>query len=157
MRLLGNDIIPIAPGFIVENHVEMVALEELLAQADFISLNCDLNPTSFHIINSHSLEMVKPDAVLINTARGPLVDEPALIAALQNGQLSGAAMDVFEVEPLPDDSPLRKMDNVMLASHNSNSSPSAWERVHWNTIRNLLQGLQIEHDDLEILQQKYTQ
>lgn len=157
MRLLGNDIIPIAPGFIVENHVEMVALEELLAQADFISLNCDLNPTSFHIINSHSLEMVKPNAVLINTARGPLVDEPALIAALQNGQLSGAAMDVFEVEPLPDDSPLRKMENVMLASHNSNSSPSAWERVHWNTIHNLLQGLQIEHDDLEILQQKYIQ
>lgn len=157
MRLLGNDIIPIAPGFIVENHVEMAALEELLAQADFISLNCDLNSTSFHIINSHSLEMVKPDAVLINTARGPLVDEPALIAALQNGQLSGAAMDVFEVEPLPDDSPLRKMENVMLASHNSNSSPSAWERVHWNTIHNLLQGLQIEHDDLEILQQKYIQ
>ena len=156
MRLLGNDIISIAPDFIIENHVEMVALDELLAQADFISLNCDLNPTSFHIINSQSLEMVKPEAVLINTARGPLVDEPALAAALENGQLSGAAMDVFEVEPLPDDSPLRKMENVMLASHNSNSSPSAWERVHWNTIRNLLKGLQIESSDLESMQQKYA-
>ena len=156
MRLLGNDIISIAPDFIIENHVEMMALDELLAQADFISLNCDLNPTSFHIINSQSLEMVKPEAVLINTARGPLVDEPALVAALENGQLSGAAMDVFEVEPLPDDSPLRKMENVMLASHNSNSSPSAWERVHWNTIRNLLKGLQIESSDLESMQQKYA-
>ncbi len=157
MHLLGNDIVPIASDFISENHVEMVGLEELLAQADFISLNCDLNPSSFHIINPHSLEWVKPHAVLINTARGPLVDEMALVSALQKGQLGGAAMDVFEIEPLPDDSPLRKMENVMLASHNSNSSPSAWERVHWNTIHNLLQGLQIEHDDLEILQQKYIQ
>ena len=157
MRMLGNDIQPIAPDFILENQVEMVSLGELLEQADFISLNCDLNPTSFHIMNAHALEMVKPDAVLINTARGPLVDEPALVAALQNKQLAGAAMDVFEVEPLPQDSPLRKMENVMLASHNSNSSPSAWERVHWNTIRNLLVGLKIEHKDLEALQQKYAE
>ena len=157
MRILGNDIQPIAPDFILENQVEMVSLGELLEQADFISLNCDLNPTSFHIMNAHALEMVKPDAVLINTARGPLVDEPALVAALQNKQLAGAAMDVFEVEPLPQDSPLRKMENVMLASHNSNSSPSAWERVHWNTIRNLLVGLKIEHKDLEALQQKYAE
>lgn len=156
MRLLGNDIQPIAPDFILENRVEMIPLQELLEQADFISLNCDLNSTSRHIINAHTLEMVKPEAVLINTARGPLIDEPALVAALQNKQLAGAAMDVFEVEPLPQDSPLRKMDNVMMAAHNSNSSPSAWERVHWNTIRNLLVGLKIEHDDLETLQQEYV-
>ncbi len=156
MRILGNDIQPIAPDFIVENHVEMVKLEDLLAQADFISLNCDLNPTSFHIMNPHSLEFVKPEAVLINTARGPLVDEPALIAALQDKHLGGAALDVFEMEPLPQDSPLRKMENVMLASHNSNSSPSAWERVHWNTIRNLLIGLHIEHADLDEIQRKYA-
>ncbi|HOJ00752.1 MAG TPA: phosphoglycerate dehydrogenase [Anaerolineaceae bacterium] len=156
MRILGNDIQPIAPDFILENHIEMLLLDELLTQADFISLNCDLNPTSFHIINAHSLEFVKPEAVLINTARGPLVDEPALIAALQGERLGGAALDVFEIEPLPSDSPLRKMENVMLAAHNSNSSPSAWERVHWNTIRNLLIGLHIEHADLEDLQHKYA-
>jgi len=156
MRMLGNDIIPIASDFIIENRVEMVGLEELLAQADFISLNCDLNPSSFHIINAHTLEWVTSHAVLINTARGALVDEPALVTALQSGQLNGAALDVFEVEPLPPDSPLREMENVMLASHNSNSSPSAWERVHWNTIRNLLQGLHIEHADLEDLQRKYA-
>ena len=136
--------------------MEMVKLDDLLAQADFISLNCDLNPTSFHIINPHTLEFVKPEAILINTARGPLVDEPALVTALQNNQLGGAALDVFEMEPLPMDSPLRKMENVMLSSHNSNSSSSAWERVHWNTIRNLLTGLQIEHADLDEIQRKYV-
>jgi D-3-phosphoglycerate dehydrogenase len=61
---------------------------------------------------------------------------------------------VFEIEPLPLDSPLKKMDNVLLAPHNSNSSPTAWERVHWNTIRNLLSGLNIDHDDLDDLQRK---
>ena len=157
MRILGNDVQPIAPDFILENQVSMMTLEELLAQADFISLNCDLNPTSFHIINSHSLEFVKPEAILIKTARGPLVDEQALIAALEDGHLAGAALDVFEVEPLPQDSPLRKMENVMLAAHNSNSSPAAWERVHWNTIRNLLIGLKIEHADLDEIQRKFAQ
>ncbi len=153
MKLLGNDIVPIAPDFLVENGVEMTSLTDLLARSDFISLNCDLNPTSFHLINAHSLEWVKPGAVLINLARGPVVDEPALISALQSGQLSGAALDVFEAEPLPNDSPLRKMDQVMLASHNANSSPTAWERVHLNTIHNLLEGLGIPHDDLkDILQ-----
>jgi D-3-phosphoglycerate dehydrogenase len=156
MRILGNDIKPIAPDFILENKVEMVSLEDLLERADFISLNCDLNPSSFHIINPHTLESVQSHAVLINTARGPLVDEAALIQALQEKRLGGAAMDVYEVEPLPPGSPLRKMNNVMLASHNSNSSPSAWERVHWNTIRNLLKGLQIEHADFEELEKKYA-
>lgn len=148
MTLLGNDILPIAPDFVVENKVEMTTLEDLLARADFVSLNADLNPTSRHIINARTLRLMKTSAVLINTARGPLVDEPALVAALQSGQIAGAAMDVFEVEPLPPDSPLLKMDNVMLAPHNSNSSPSAWERVHWNTIRNLLEILGMDSADL---------
>ena len=90
--------------------------------------------------------MMKRGAVLINTARGPIVDESALVAALQSGQLGGAALDVFETEPLPAESPLRKMENVLLAPHNSNSSPSAWDRVHRSTIRNLLDGLGMQHD-----------
>lgn len=149
MKLLGNDIVSIAPDFIAENGVEMTSLEDLLRRADFVSVNCDLNPTSYHIINAKTLGWMKPSAVLINTARGPLVDEPALVAALQGGQIAGAALDVFEVEPLPADSPLRQMDNVLLAAHNSNASPAAWERVHWNTIRNLLDGLGIPSADLE--------
>jgi D-3-phosphoglycerate dehydrogenase len=144
MRLLGTDIIEIASDFLLETALEMTSLEDLLARADFISLNCDLNPTSSHLINARTLAQIKPGAVLINTARGPIVDEPALVTALQSGPLGGAALDVYEVEPLPADSPLLKMDHVMLAAHNANSSPAAWEHVHWNTIRNLLQGLGIQ-------------
>lgn len=148
MTLLGNDIVPIAPDFVLENNVEMTLLEDLLSRSDFVSLNADLNHTSHHILNAKTLAMMKPGAILINTARGPLVDEPALTAALQNGQIAGAALDVFEVEPLPADSPLLKMDQVMLAPHNTNSSPSAWERVHWNTLRNLLEGLGMDPANL---------
>ncbi len=144
MELLGNDIVPIAPDFVAEHRIEMTSLEDLLARADFVSVNCDLNPTSVRIINKESLEKMKPTAVVINTARGPLVDENALVAALKGGQISGAALDVFEIEPLPPDSPLLELDSVMLAPHNANSSPAAWERVHQSTIRNLVEALGIE-------------
>ncbi len=144
MKVLGTDIIDIDHVFISESGIEMTNLDYLLANSDFVSVNCDLNPTSHHLINSKTLAQMKPSAVLINTARGPIVEETALVAALSSGQVGGAALDVFEFEPLPKDSPLLKMDNVMLAPHNSNSSPTAWERIHWNTIRNLLEGLGID-------------
>src|SRR5512139_2396952 len=143
MKVLGADIVEIDHVFLAETGIEMTDLESLLSRSDFVSVNCDLNPTSHHLINSDTLALMKPTAVLINTARGPIVDEQALIEALQTKRLAGAALDVFELEPLPLDSPLMKMDNVMLAPHNANSSPAAWERVHRNTIRNLLDGLGI--------------
>ncbi len=143
MQILGNDIVLIDPAFIKETGIEMTSLAELLARSDFISVNCDLNPTSRHLINADTLSLVKPGAVLINTARGPIVHGAALVDALQTQRLAGAALDVYEQEPLPADSLLLKMDNVMLAPHNANSSPAAWERVHANTIRNLLDGLGI--------------
>ncbi len=148
MKVLGNDIIEIDPGFIRDSGIEMTTLDALLSQSDFISLNCDLNPTSYHLMNVARLALVQPNAVLINSARGPIVDEPELAHALEAKQLAGAALDVFEVEPLPADSPLLKMDNVMLAPHNANSSPAAWERVHANTIRNLLEGLGIQTEGI---------
>ena len=148
MRVFGNDIIEIDHVFITETGIEMTNLEHLLSNSDFVSINCDLNPTSRHLINAQTLALMKPEAVLINAARGPIMDEKALIEALQAKRLAGAALDVFEVEPLPLDSPLLKMDNVMLAPHNANSSPAAWERVHWNTIRNLFDGLGIPSEGL---------
>lgn len=147
MQILGVDIVEIAHDFILENGVEMTSLEDLLARSDFVSLNCDLNSTSYHLINARTLALMKPSSVLVNVARGLVIDEPALIEALGNGTIAGAALDVYETEPLPLDSPLRKMENVLLAPHNANSSPTAWERVHWRTIRNLLTGLGIEIDD----------
>ena len=143
MTVLGNDIVDIDHVFIAETGIEMTALDSLLSRSDFVSLNCDLNPTSLHLINARTLSLMRPNAILVNTARGPIVDEPALAAALKAGTIGGAALDVFEVEPLPADSPFKQMDNIMLAPHNANSSPAAWERVHWNTIRNLLDGLGI--------------
>ncbi len=156
MKLLGNDIVPIAPDFIAEYGVEMTTLRNLLERADFVSLNCDLNPTSYHLINAETLGWMKPTAVLINTARGPVVDEPALIEALRSGRIAGAALDVFEVEPLPLDSPLRRMENVLLAAHNANASPAAWERVHWNTLRNLFEGLGLPTEELPAWQARLS-
>lgn len=150
MILLGNDIIEIAPDFVRENRLEMVPLEELLGRVDFVSLNCDLNPTSYHLISARTLALMKSSAVLINAARGPVVDELALIDALASGKIAGAALDVYEHEPLPPENPLLKMDNVMLAPHNANSSPAAWERVHLNTLRNLFCGLNLPVDNLVI-------
>ncbi len=144
MTLLGNDIVEIDRGFLKDYGVEMLPLDELLERSDYISLNCDLNKTSQHLIDKDALVKMKNSAILINTARGPVVDEGALIKELQEGGIAGAGLDVFEDEPLPVDSPLRVMDNVLLGSHNANSSPSAWERVHKNTLKNLFVGLGLE-------------
>jgi D-3-phosphoglycerate dehydrogenase len=144
MRVLGNDLVEMPFDFLAENQIDMVSKEELLQQADFVSLNCTLNPTSFHLIGDTEFALMKSTAVIINTARGPIIDEPALIRALQSEQIAGAAMDVFETEPLPANSPLLEMDNVMLAAHNANSSPEAWQRVHQNTVQNLLREIEKE-------------
>lgn len=142
MRVLGNDLLDMPEDFIRETGTQMVEKDDLLAQADFVSLNCDLNPTSFHLISDGELTVMKPSAYIINLARGPIIDEPALIRALQDKQISGAALDVFEIEPLPKESPLRRMNNVFLSPHNSNSSPKTWERVHQSTVKNLIEVLE---------------
>ena len=141
MQLLGNDVVPVDDSFSAETQLGMVTLDDLLRQADFVSLNCDLNPSSHHLIDQQAFDRMRSEAVLINTARGPVVDEAALIETLKSGKIFGAALDVFEEEPLPANSPLRGMDNVMLAPHNANNSPSAWEQVHQKTLRNLFHGL----------------
>lgn len=144
MPVLGCDIEPVDPAFVAATGIEMTDREDLLRRSDFVSLNTDLNPTSRHLMDAEAFALMKPTAVLINTSRGPVVDEEALVAALQEGRLGGAALDVFEHEPLPATSPLRQMDRVMLAPHNANSSPAAWEHVHHNTIDNLFAHLSIE-------------
>jgi D-3-phosphoglycerate dehydrogenase len=147
MTIFGNDIVEIDHVFIAETGIQMISIEALLSASDFVSVNCDLNPTSQHLINARSLSMMRSQAVLINAARGGIVDEAALVAALKAGTISGAALDVYESEPLPPDSPLLLMDNVLLAPHNSNSSPTAWKRVHRNTLRNLIEGLGMVFDE----------
>ena len=141
MRVLGTDPVPVPVAFVEENELSMVSLEVLLAESDFVSLHCDLNLSSFHLIGCAALSHLRPTTYLINTARGPVVDEAALAAALAGGRLAGAALDVFEVEPLPEDSPLRNLENCLLAPHNANSSRAARTRVHESTIANLLAAL----------------
>ncbi len=100
-----------------EENIHFTTTEEVFMQSDFISLNCPLNESTRHMINKETLAMMKPTAYLINTARGALVDEKALIDALQNNVIAGAGLDVQEVEPLDDASPLYTMDNVIITPH----------------------------------------
>ncbi len=97
--------------------VELVSLEELLRQSSYVLINCPLTPQTTRLIGEREFKLMKSDAVLINTARGPIVDEHALIQALETKKIGGAALDVFESEPLPRDSRLTSMDNVILTSH----------------------------------------
>jgi phosphoglycerate dehydrogenase-like enzyme len=97
--------------------VEMVSLEELLRASDYVLVNCPLTPETRGLLGKPQFALMKPDAVIINTARGPIINEAALIDALQSGQIRGAALDVFEKEPLSIDSPLIAMDDVILSSH----------------------------------------
>lgn len=141
MRLVGCDPVTPSATWLHAHKMQMLSRDELLSVADFVSLNCDLNPTSYHLMDAGAFALMKPTALVINTARGPIIHETALVDALKRGVIGGAALDVFEFEPLPTDSPLRQMSHVMLAAHNANSSPTAWEFVHHNTINNLLEEL----------------
>lgn len=100
-----------------EENLKYVSLEEVLKQSDYISLHCPLTPQTRHLINKETLAMMKPTAFIVNTGRGALIDEPALIEALQNGVIAGAGLDVQETEPPAQDNPLYDMPNVILTPH----------------------------------------
>ena len=146
MNILGNDIVEVDPDFVTHHDVNITDLESLLRQADYISLNCDLNETSEFIINSSTLGLVKSEAVLMNAARGPLIREVDLVEVLEANRIKGAALDVFEHEPLPQNSRLRSLPNIILSAHNANSSPLAWERVHERSIENMMQVLESKNE-----------
>ena len=141
MTVVGADPASVPQSFLDETGLKLVSLPELLKSSDFVTLHCDLNPTSYHLIDRRQLELMKSSAYLINTSRGPVVNERALVDALRSGQIAGAALDVFETEPLPSDSPLRELNNCLLAPHNANSGSAAKKRVHESTVQNLLAGL----------------
>lgn len=145
MRVIACDARPISDK-IQEAGAVPATFEDVIAGSDYVSLHCDLNASTRHLINEDILARMRPGAVLINTARGPIIDESALARALESGALRGAGLDVFEIEPLPTDSALRRLDNVLLSPHNANSSPGAYDRVHRESLRNLLVGLGIEKD-----------
>jgi phosphoglycerate dehydrogenase-like enzyme len=98
-------------------NVEPAPLDDLLRLSDYVLINCPLNTSTHHLIGERELRLMRPAAVLINTARGPIVDETALIRALEEGWIQAAALDVFEKEPLDPSSPLLRLENVILTSH----------------------------------------
>ena len=104
---------------------EPVGFETLLAAADFVSVHAPANPSTRHLVNEAALQRMKPTAFIVNTARGPLIDEAALARALEAGTIAGAGLDVFEVEPVPAESPLRRMDNVVFSPHVAGLSDAA--------------------------------
>jgi len=127
MRLLGYDIAPNDEAR--KLGVTFVSLDELLAQSDFISLHAALTPQNRGLIGEAQFGRMKPNAYLINTARGALVDEAALAKALSEKKIGGAALDAFVVEPLPADHPLRKAPNVLLTPHLASFARETGERV----------------------------
>jgi phosphoglycerate dehydrogenase-like enzyme len=116
MRFIAHD--PFADRKVAEElGIELVDLDTLFRDADFLSVSCPLNDETRHIVNAERLRLMKPSAYLINTSRGPTVDERALVEALEQGTIAGAGLDVFEDEPYPADHPINRLDNVWLTPH----------------------------------------
>src|SRR5918912_2430845 len=124
-----------------EHGAELLPLDELLRQADLVTLHVFLNAQTRHMISTPQLALMKPSAYLVNTCRGPIVDERALIAALQAGRLAGAGLDVFEVEPVPANSPLLGMPNVILTSHIASYSEEGDVAHQQRTVDILMQAV----------------
>jgi D-3-phosphoglycerate dehydrogenase len=141
MSVLGYDVRPIADDFLSETAIKQVEFNELLQKSDFIALSCNLTPENHHLLSHDQFALMKDGVYLVNVARGPIIDEKALIAALESGKVAGAGLDVFEVEPLPMDSPLRQFDQCIFGTHNSSHTTEAVLRVNEMAIKNLLQGL----------------
>jgi D-3-phosphoglycerate dehydrogenase len=141
-RGLGMEVIAHDP-YMTEapDGAPVVSFDQLLEQADVICLCCNQTAENYHLINADTLARARDGVILCNVARGGLVDEAALVAALRSGKVAAAALDVFEVEPLPMDHPLMEFENVALSSHNANSTVQAIEYVHGNTLDNLFNHL----------------
>ena len=115
---------------------------KLVSTSDIVCLACNSNSENHHLFNKSVFDQMKRDSYIINVGRGQLIDEQALISALMSKKISGAALDVFENEPLPLNSKLLDFDNIILGSHNANNQKEATENVHQITIKNLIETLE---------------
>jgi len=137
MNVLFHDPFVTTPVELFGRTAHPATLDEIARSSDHVCLACNYTPESRHMIGTEFIAKMRPSAFLTNVARGPLVDEVALIAALREGRLAGAGLDVFENEPLAPDHPFLTMENVVLGSHNANNGHAAVEFVHENTLANL--------------------
>ncbi len=143
MRILACDVIR-DKQFAEAHNVTFVSLEELLRESDFVSLHTFLSDKTRHLINDERLSLMKPTAFLINTARGPIVDTEALCRALTEKRIAGAALDVFEGEPLRADSPLRALENIYLSPHVAGATADARSLSGATAAENLISALKGE-------------
>ena len=139
MDVIGYDVRTIDP----RTGITSVTLDTLLELSDFVSLNCNLTQSNVHMISFDQLARIKKNSYIINCARGPLINEDALIQALTSGRINGVALDVMEIEPLPSSSRLREFSNCIFGTHNSSNTHEAVARVNQESIKNLLLGLEI--------------
>lgn len=129
MKILATDQRPPPPGLLREIGTELVPLRELLQRSDVVTLHVPLTAQTYHMIGERELDAMKPDAILINTARGAVIDEKALTNALRNRKIAGAGLDVYEKEPPDPDCPLLKMDNVVLLPHVGGNTFEGWKNI----------------------------
>jgi glyoxylate reductase len=142
---IGEAVARRAAGFemqvLVHSRSDGVSLDELLERSDFVSLHCPLTPQTRHLIDGATLAKMKPTAILVNTARGPIVDQAALATALHAGTIAGAALDVTDPEPLPADDPLLGAPNLIVVPHIGSATHSAREQMADLAVDNLLAAL----------------
>jgi glyoxylate reductase len=139
MRVIYYD--PKAKNSYTEGNATQVDFETLLEESDFISLHIPLTPDTRHLIDAEAFSKMKTNAVLVNTSRGPVVDLDALYDALKSERIFAAALDVTEPEPLPMDSPLLTLDNLVIAPHIASAGKVTREKMSWMAAKNLLSGL----------------
>jgi len=143
LRVVAHDLAQSAHQAATNLGVAMVDRDAVFARSDFLVLCCPLTAETHHLVNARSLARMPPDSYLVNVARGPLVDEVALAEALQSGRLAAAALDVFEEEPLPADSPLRAFEQCVFGTHNGSNTREAVLRASALAVENLFDGLRV--------------
>ena len=144
MRILYHDVQEVPEEVAASLGATYLPLEKLLADSDFVSLHVNLSDVTRHLINAETLAWMKPTAVLINTSRGPVVDQVALAAALEDGTIWAAALDVTDPEPIPMDDPLVGLDNCLIVPHIASASRATRGKMAAMAAANLLAGVRGE-------------
>jgi D-3-phosphoglycerate dehydrogenase / 2-oxoglutarate reductase len=141
MRVVAQDVADGVSAAAAELSVEMLDRDELFRQSDFLVLCSPLTPETRHMVGKRTLALMQGGSFLVNVGRGPLIDEPALVEALASGQVAAAALDVFEHEPLPASSGLRRFEQCVFGSHNASNTREGVLRASARAVENLLHGL----------------
>jgi len=150
MQILYHDLQPLPASVTDPLGAAYLPLEELLPRSDFVSLHVNLSPVTRHLINAQTLAVMKPTAVLVNTSRGPVVDQTALADALRNGVIWAAALDVTDPEPIPRDDPLVGLDNCLIVPHIASASRATRGKMAAMAAANLIAGVRGESLPTEV-------